>query len=109
MAVILSGSCPLCGCALLQRRRRVDGAPFLGCTGYPACAYTCDYDALQRIYDANAQLQLEVAQLRAANDTTTLRRHLRALAFEFHPDRAGEMIKTHDVITAINALLDQMR
>ena len=31
--------CPWCGRMLVERHRRSDGAPFVGCSGYPACEY----------------------------------------------------------------------
>ena len=30
-------ACPTCGAPMIERRRRADGAPFLGCSRFPAC------------------------------------------------------------------------
>jgi hypothetical protein len=35
-------SCPRCGRQLVRRRRRRDGRPFLGCSGYPGCRFIRD-------------------------------------------------------------------
>ena len=34
--------CPKCGAPMVRRRRRSDGAPFYGCSQYPACKGTRD-------------------------------------------------------------------
>jgi hypothetical protein len=36
------GSCPRCQGALVRKRRRRDGRPFVGCCRYPLCRYTRD-------------------------------------------------------------------
>jgi ssDNA-binding Zn-finger/Zn-ribbon topoisomerase 1 len=36
------GPCPLCGSALVARRRKFDGHQFLGCIRFPACRGTID-------------------------------------------------------------------
>jgi ssDNA-binding Zn-finger/Zn-ribbon topoisomerase 1 len=36
------GPCPLCGSALVARRRKFDGHQFLGCIRFPACRGTFD-------------------------------------------------------------------
>lgn len=106
MSVALTGQCPLCDRELSLRRRRSDGEPFVGCTGYPACRYTCDYDvALERLHFEMEELRRNSKA--AAPDS--VRRQLRELVFRFHPDRAGGSVSTHDVVAALNELLDQTR
>jgi hypothetical protein len=39
------GTCPRCSAPLVRRRRRRDGRPFIGCSGYPRCKYTRDGSA----------------------------------------------------------------
>lgn len=39
-------ACPRCGRELRKRVRRSDNKPFWGCSGYPACNFACDLDAL---------------------------------------------------------------
>lgn len=104
MVVALTGTCPLCNRDLRVRRRRADNEPFIGCSGYPACTYTTDYDvALEQLHD-------ELEQLRGGSGKSNgVRRQLRDLVFRFHPDRAGCSVSTHDVVAALNDLLDQTR
>lgn len=106
MPAVLTGTCPLCDGELRVRRRRADNEPFVGCVGYPACRYTADYDVvLENLHD-------EVKELRRSTKAAapdSVRRRLRELVFRFHPDRAGASVATHDVVAALNELLDRTR
>lgn len=102
VVVALTGTCPLCGGDLRVRRRRSDNEPFVGCSRYPGCHYTTDYDvALELLHD-----ELERNKSGAP---ASVRRQLRDLVFRFHPDRAGDSVSTTEVVAAINNLLDTIR
>lgn len=104
MVVVLTGKCPLCDRDLRVRRRRADNEPFVGCSGYPSCSYTTDYDvALEQLYD-----ELERSK-HQSGPPVSVRRQLRDLVFRFHPDRAGDSVSSTEVVAAINDLLDQTR
>lgn len=106
MTVALTGTCPLCDRDLALRYRRSDRQPFVGCVGYPACHYTCDYDVvLERLHDEMEELRRHSK----AAAPESVRKRLRELVFRFHPDRAGASVATHDVVAALNELLDRTR
>lgn len=106
MPVGLTRTCPLCDSILVLRHRGYDNKPFVGCVGYPACHYTCDYDVtLERLHDEMDELRRQ----RKTAAPASVRRRLRDLVFRFHPDRAGRSVSTHDVVAALNELLDQTR
>ena len=42
--VVMSDACLRCGSDMVERRRRSDGHPFLGCTSYPDCSGTREID-----------------------------------------------------------------
>jgi ssDNA-binding Zn-finger/Zn-ribbon topoisomerase 1 len=109
MVVALTGTCPLCNRDLRVRRRRADNEPFVGCSGYPSCTYATDYDvALERLHDELERLRNGGAAP-SSERRSGMRRQLRDLVFRFHPDRAGPSVSTHDVVAALNDLLDQTR
>jgi len=110
MPAVLTGTCPLCESRLHVRNRRSDGAPFIGCTSYPACCYTSDYDVtLEHLNDEIDDLRRQLDKKEKGETPATLRKQLRDLVFRFHPDRAGDTLAAHDVAAALNRLLDQLR
>jgi ssDNA-binding Zn-finger/Zn-ribbon topoisomerase 1 len=111
MLVALTGTCPLCSRDLRVRRRRADNEPFVGCSGYPNCSYTTDYDvALEQLHDELEQLHDELERVRGHSSApASVHRQLRDLVFRFHPDRAGAAVSTTEVVAALNDLLDQTR
>ena len=106
MSIALTGECPLCGRVLRTRYRRSDRQPFVGCTGYPDCTYTCDYDdVIERLHDEMEELR----QQKPSDDHRELKAKLRSVIFDFHPDRAGNSVETHVVTTRLNELLRLLR
>lgn len=63
---IVSSVCPECG-ATLAVRAPTKLSKFIGCSRWPSCLFRTDYvEAVQRGYAGVAELEAEVARLRAA-------------------------------------------
>ena len=66
--------CPDCGRRLVERRRRRDGRYFLGCSGYPKCHYSRNWERLNwsTLDDFNAEWRVKERtkrqQLKKAKD-----------------------------------------
>ena len=109
----LSAACPKCGAPLRLRRRRADGAEFLGCAAFPACAFAEEYDGyLDALADRVAELESDLAdarrQQRATPASVDVARELRGLVYRWHPDRHPEPIAPHDVVAELTRLRAQV-
>ena len=105
-ALRVSASCPWCGAALVLRTRRDDRSPFVGCGGYPRCRFAEPYEAL------HGALLEELAELRAERleaPAGVLADRIRALLFEWHPDRHPEPIPSGRVVAELNRLREMAR
>jgi len=110
MPAVLTGTCPLCDSRLHVRNRHSDGAPFIGCSSFPGCRYTSDYDVtLESIYDEMDELRRKLNDAKQCDAAAALKKRLVQLVFRFHPDRAGQTIATHDVVAELNRLVDSLR
>jgi ssDNA-binding Zn-finger/Zn-ribbon topoisomerase 1 len=78
----VSGGFPLCGRAVVVRRRGRDGTRFVSCSGYPAGEWSLDYD------DALAALARQLDELcnQTAAHPVDLSRALREVVTYAHPD-----------------------
>ena len=108
MAYSIRAECPECGRAMRVRTNRRDRSQFLGCTGYPNCRYSEEYEPQAQAL-ARQVVELEAHLHRAIHATPRsvapeIDAKLRRLIFQFHPDRVGETIKTHEVTVALNSL-----
>jgi ssDNA-binding Zn-finger/Zn-ribbon topoisomerase 1 len=106
MPFVLTGDCPNCGEPLAVRRRRKDGERFIGCSAFPQCRWSCDFDlALQEA--------LEDWQANDPGSNSNHRSHgidwdreLRALITMVHPDRPCDQNST---TAHLNYLRDRVR
>ena len=122
----LASDCPLCGKPLRLRRNRSDGNKFWGCTGYPACRFTEDYEARStELITEIATLKRELWKARneaefarrnqsprspgTAGSPTHIKRLLKKLVFQFHPDRNPELLDHNRVVSEINVILDEVK
>ena len=97
----LATDCPLYGAPLAVRHVRRTGAFFLGCTGYPACRFTEDYDtAFQSIASAVTNPPPR------GIDPELLLGRLKELIAQIHPDRFGG---SNAVATEATKLVLQLR
>jgi ssDNA-binding Zn-finger/Zn-ribbon topoisomerase 1 len=116
----LAAECPRCRRALVVRYARRDGGQFIGCTGYPHCRFTCEYnDALQWLASRTAALETEVRAGRRAQGSVrllapaSLERALTHLISLAHPDRWSQRqpatTLAHELTTALRALREQIQ
>ncbi len=103
-----AATCQQCGASMQLRRNRSTGASFLGCCRYPSCKSTQQYDeVLGELMVENLSLRNRLeARINRQRPTVqqSLDKELKALAFKFHPDRAGTSVATHEVMIALNSL-----
>ena len=95
----ITAECPECGSPLKLRRNREAGNQFLGCSGYPECKHTEEYEAkeqalAQQIVQLEDELSHALQRLNMENVNTSkrlksIRERLQGLIFECHPDRNG--------------------
>lgn len=103
MFLVLASSCPDCGMGRLRiRSRRADGRRFIGCSNYPGCGFTSDYN--EEVEELVGDLQLSVATSKAELVST-----LKELIFRFHPDRNHEPIDPTDLVSTLNAALAKLK
>jgi ssDNA-binding Zn-finger/Zn-ribbon topoisomerase 1 len=114
IAIVLH--CPYCDGKLRKRFRRADNAPFVGCTGYPDCRYTCDYDeVLQAVIREARKTATSNGADPNVNDFSKRResgavtvRDIRALLAWAHPDRhSAGPVDAHELGVRLTALLDR--
>ncbi len=108
MAYSIRAECPECGRAMRVRTNRRDRSQFLGCTGYPNCRYSEEYEPQAQAL-ARQIAELETHLTRAIQSggrrrTTDIDAELKRMIFRFHPDRVGETVPAHDVAVALNEL-----
>ena len=121
MGFAISTLCPDCNAVLRVRSNRRDGHHFVGCSRYPRCNFTSDYDELiedlgekiERLEDWVRYLRGELRD--AGNDrdagmiqSAEVDDKLKGLVFELHPDRRGEAISTTEVTQRINDLRSRL-
>lgn len=77
----LTADCPECDSALIVRYRRRDRSRFIGCSDYPACAFTAPFDdVIQRLGARAAQARGNAdAHALAARVETACRQLLQAV------------------------------
>ena len=95
----ITAACPDCGCQLKLRQNREAGNQFIGCSGYPMCGYTAEYEQreqalAQQIVDLEDELSHALQRLSLASEDMSKRLHsigkrLQGLIFDCHPDRNG--------------------
>ena len=108
----VSADCPVCGKLLQLRKRRSDGNPFYGCSGYPKCRFTeATEDAMQFLMGEMHSLRKRMAELeldRSASSRSSseydVAGALRDLIFQFHPDRNPQGVDATRVVQALNTL-----
>ncbi len=102
--VVVTYRCPDCGRAVYKRRRRRDGEPFLGCSGYPSCRWACDYDArVQALAEQVAELQ---AQGHVDSHGVSARDIRKVLTWA-HPDRwPNGTLPVHEVAVRLSELFE---
>ncbi len=101
--VVVTYRCPDCGRAVYRRRRRRDDEPFLGCSGYPACRWTADYDSRVQA------LAEQVAELEALQDVRdgVSAKDIRKVLTWAHPDRWPEgTLPVHEVAVRLSELFE---
>ena len=118
MAVALVAECPDCGSRLRIRRRRSDRSRFLGCSAWPGCHFTADYDhALEDVWREIESLRAEIRGMRRrerqsprgeVKGADLVRRELRELLFQLHPDRNPEGLDATQVTAVLSALRDRL-
>jgi len=97
-ALRVSASCPSCGAPLMLRLRRDDRSPFVGCRAFPRCRFAEPYENM------HGALLAELAELRAERleaPASVLAERIRALLFEWHPDRHPEPIPSNRVVAEL--------
>lgn len=103
----VSAACPLCKAPLLMRTRRNDGNPFVGCSSFPACRFVEPYDTLHgALLDEIDDLRHELHEARKGNPSapSPVGERIKALLFEWHPDRHPEAIPSGRVAAELNQL-----
>lgn len=110
-AVRITGECPACGAAIIERRRQSDGGRFLGCSAFTRtrCTWTGHYDdALSQLAAELDDLRAELAEVRDLQDSIDWSRELRDLIQFAHPDRWPDASALATSITQrLNALRDR--
>ena len=125
----VSKRCPLCGSGQLLVRSRRDGkGKFVACSGYPACNYSRNYSepkseeqlaAMADLAKERDELQRQVLALQkqiagrpaagsAAESKDQLRRRVRKLAIQFHPDRHPQPVDPAVVTSALYDLMKEL-
>jgi len=104
----LTATCPRCRGELRLRTRHDGQGSFVGCSEYPACKYTADYDAVihalgKRLYAAEAREHVPALSLQS------LDRDLRKLVAIVHPDRWQDHPLATELTKAVNALRAKLR
>ena len=92
----LSTECPECYDGdLTIRHAKATRKPFIGCTNYPRCRFTCEYsEFVQSFCQEVDRLRREVAMLRLRREDGSvpqepLLRRLKSIIADVHPDRFG--------------------
>jgi ssDNA-binding Zn-finger/Zn-ribbon topoisomerase 1 len=115
----LTGICPLCDSALVMRKARRDQSTYIGCTNYPHCTYSSEYDeALQQLRDQLARAEAEAALLRLQTRPVAPHKLIQRSLVESGLQRLGNLVlqKRHvdpalaaEVTNAIMLLCQRVR
>ena len=118
LAVALVVKCPKCSSDLVVRSNKLTGDKFIGCSGYPTCKYSTQYDyALDHIYEKQQRLENTIKRLEAqlggrpqpCGPNPSLRSDLkRALRFT-HPDVQTGEIKLDEITYILTRAITELR
>jgi ssDNA-binding Zn-finger/Zn-ribbon topoisomerase 1 len=106
----ISGDCPACGSHLVTRTNRAEGNKFVGCSGYPECRFTTQYDrALDEIMLQLEALRSQVDDLRrgdggSVNSDSLTDNDLKQMIFFAHPDRWPDNPLAHELVCKLNLM-----
>jgi ssDNA-binding Zn-finger/Zn-ribbon topoisomerase 1 len=112
-ALRVSAACPCCGEELVLRTRRDDRSPFIGCRGFPRCRFVEPFEDLYgALLEELTELRTENVELRGeleanvpkAPGVGAVADEIKALVFQWHPDRHPDAIPSGLVVSALNRL-----
>jgi ssDNA-binding Zn-finger/Zn-ribbon topoisomerase 1 len=106
----ISGDCPVCGDHLVTRTNRTEGNKFVGCSAWPECHFTTQYDrALDEIMLQLEALRSQVDDLRrggggSVNSDSLTDNDLKQMIFFAHPDRWPDNPLAHELVCKLNLI-----